>query len=295
MKHFLFLFIYGVMISVILAACGTNRDQQGQTTASTYIENKGSDTIVNLALAWAEAYQQVRPEVAISVTGGGTGTGLAALANGTVDIANASRAIKPEEDAQAERAGFDPQEFIIARDAIAVIVHPNNPVSELTLEQVSAIFRGEFNNWSEVGGEDRIIVRVSRETNSGTHVYFLEEVIRLGNNDDHNIFSPTTLLLPSSEGIIAEVSDNPNAIGYDGLGYITPHVKVVAISPLDRDDYVFPSLETVNDGSYPISRDLYMYTRDIPTGIVLDYLQWLRSEEAQAIVTDLGFVPYIED
>jgi phosphate transport system substrate-binding protein len=295
MKRFIFLLMIVAIFSVFLAACGAGRNQQGQTTASTYIENKGSDTIVNLALAWAEAYQQVRPEVAISVTGGGTGTGLAALANGTVDIANASRAIKPEEDAQAERAGFDPQEFIIARDAIAVIVHPENPVNELTLEQVSAIFRGEFNNWSEVGGEDRIIVRVSRETNSGTHVYFLEEVIRLGNDEDHAIFSPTTLLLPSSEGIIAEVSDNPNAIGYDGLGYITPHVKVVSISPLGRDDYVFPSLETVNDGAYPISRNLFMYTRDVPTGIVLDYLQWLRSEEAQAIVTELGFVPYIED
>jgi phosphate transport system substrate-binding protein len=295
MKRFIFVILFVAFFSAFLAACRPDRDQQGQATASTYIENKGSDTIVNLALAWAEAYQQVRPEVAISVTGGGSGTGLAALANGTVDIANASRAIKPEEDAQAERAGFDPQEFIIARDAIAVIVHPDNPVSELTLEQVSAIFRGEFNNWSEVGGEDRIIVRVSRETNSGTHVYFLEEVIRLGNDDDHAIFSPTTLLLPSSEGIIAEVSDNPNAIGYDGLGYITPHVKVVSISPLDRDDYVYPSLETVNDGSYPISRDLYMYTRDVPSGVVLDYLQWLRSEQAQAIVTELGFVPYIED
>jgi phosphate transport system substrate-binding protein len=296
MKRLTILIICISFFSILLAACASDRrDQAGQDTASTYIENKGSDTIVNLALAWAEAYQQVRPEVAISVTGGGTGTGLAALANGTVDIASASRAIKPEEEAELERAGFDPQEFIIARDAIAVIVHPDNPVSQLTLEQVSAIFRGEINNWSEVGGEDRIIVRVSRETNSGTHVYFLEEVIRLGNRDDRRIFSPTTLLLPSSEGIIAEVSDNPNAFGYDGLGYITPHVKVVSISPLGTDDYIFPSLETVNDGTYPISRDLFMYTRDIPTGVVLDYLTWLRSPEAQAIVTELGFVPYIED
>jgi phosphate transport system substrate-binding protein len=117
----------------------------------------------------------------------------------------------------------------------------------------------------------------------------------LGNDDDHAIFSPTTLLLPSSEGIIAEVSDNPNGIGYDGLGYITPHVKVVAISPLGDDNYVLPSLETVNDGSYPISRDLYMYTLDQPTGVILDYLEWLRSDQAQKIVTDLGFVPYLED
>jgi len=296
MKRPIILICIALLVGASLSACSTGRRaQQGQTTASTYIENKGSDTIVNLALAWAEAYQQVRPDVAISVTGGGTGTGLAALANGTVDIANASRPIKPEEEAAAERAGFDPEEFIIARDAIAVIVHPNNPVNKLTLEEVAAIFKGEINNWREVGGEDRIIVRVSRETNSGTHVYFLEEVIRLGNSNDKSIFSPNTLLLPSSEGIIAEVSDNPNAIGYDGLGYITPHVKVLAISPLGTEKYIMPSLETVNDGTYPISRDLYMYTRDTPTGVVLDYLNWLRSEQAQAIVTELGFVPYLED
>jgi phosphate transport system substrate-binding protein len=295
MKRLTFLTIILILFAFLLTACAPGRrDQEGQATASTYIENKGSDTIVNLALAWAEAYQQVRPEVAISVTGGGTGTGLAALANGTVDIANASRPIKAEEEALAERAGFDPEEFVIARDAIAVIVHPDNPVDELTLEEVAAIFKGEINNWSEVGGEDRIIVRVSRETNSGTHVYFLEEVIRLGNNKDRSIFSPTTLLLPSSEGIIAEVSDNPNAIGYDGLGYITPHVKVVAVSPLGTEQYIIPSLDTVNDGTYPISRDLYMYTRDIPTGVVLDYLTWLRGDEAQAIVRELGFVPYLE-
>jgi phosphate transport system substrate-binding protein len=295
MKRLTFLTIILILFAFLLTACAPGRrDQEGQATASTYIENKGSDTIVNLALAWAEAYQQVRPEVAISVTGGGTGTGLAALANGTVDIANASRPIKAEEEALAERAGFDPEEFVIARDAIAVIVHPDNPVDELTLEEVAAIFKGEINNWSEVGGEDRIIVRVSRETNSGTHVYFLEEVIRLGNNKDRSIFSPTTLLLPSSEGIIAEVSDNPNAIGYDGLGYITPHVKVVAVSPLGTEQYIIPSLDTVNDGTYPISRDLYMYTRDIPTGVVLDYITWLRGDEAQAIVRELGFVPYLE-
>jgi phosphate transport system substrate-binding protein len=296
MKRIFSFVILLVIFSFFLSACSAgDREPQGQTTASTYIENKGSDTIVNLALAWAEAYQQVRPEVAISVTGGGSGTGLASLANGTVDIANASRPMKAEEEAQIERTGSKVQEHVIARDAIAVIVHPDNPVSKLTLEQVAMIFKGEINNWSEVGGEDRIIVRVSRETNSGTHVYFLEEVIRLGNDEDHAIFSPTTLLLPSSEGIIAEVSDNPNGIGYDGLGYITPHVKVVAISPLGDDNYVLPSLETVNDGSYPISRDLYMYTLDQPTGVILDYLEWLRSDQAQKIVTDLGFVPYIED
>ena len=247
---------------------------------------------MNLALAWAEQYQQQFPQVRISVTGGGSGTGLTALINGTVDIANASRQIKTEELEAARKAGYDPQEFVIARDAIAILVNPSNPVDHLTLEQLSLIYRGEINNWSEVGGEDREIVRLSRETNSGTHVYFLESVIRKGNSNDKSIFSADTLLLPSSEGIIAEVKDNPNAIGYDSLGYITPDVKLLGISSLENpDDFILPSLVTVNNNTYLISRDLYMYTLDEPVGVIQDYMDWIRSDEAQKIVSELGFIP----
>jgi phosphate transport system substrate-binding protein len=247
--------------------------------------------MVNLALAWAERYQAEHPEVSISVTGGGSGTGLAALINNTLELANASRQIKPEEVQQAKANGVDPQEFVVARDAIAVIVNPTNPVKELTLQQISLIYRGKINNWREIGGENRPIVRLSRETNSGTHVYFLETVIRLGSSIDKSIFSADTLLLPSSEGIIAEVSDNPNAIGYDGLGYITPQVKKVAVASKEGGAYILPSAETVNAGTYPIARDLYMYTSKVPTGAIKDYLEWVVSPEAQKIVTDLGFVP----
>ena len=255
------------------------------------IENKGSDTIVNLALAWAERYQEIHPEVRISVTGGGSGTGIAALINGTVDIANASRQIKPEELQAAKANGVDPVEFVIARDAIAVIVNPGNPVGRLNLQQISDIYSGKIDNWSEVGGEDRPIVRLSRETNSGTHVYFLEEVLRLGRKNDKTLFSRDTLLLPSSEGITAEIRDNPNAIGYDGLGYVTSDVKVVAVAQPGSQDYVLPSAETVNSGEYPIARDLYMYTPGEPAGRVKKYLDWIFSPEAQQIVTELGFVP----
>ncbi len=248
--------------------------------------------MVNLALAWAEAYQNVHPEVRLSVTGGGSGTGISSLINGTVDIANASRAIQSQEIALAKGQGFTPTEFIVARDAIGVIVNPNNPVKRLTLQQISKIFKGEYTNWKQVGGEDRPIVRVSRETNSGTHVYFLETVIRLGNSNDNSIFSPDTLLLPSSEGIVSEVSDNPNAIGYDGLGYITPQVKTLAVAPNEKSPYVFPSVATVNDKSYPIARDLYMYTHDQPQGIIRDYIDWVRTTEGQKIVAQLGFIPY---
>jgi phosphate transport system substrate-binding protein len=290
-----FILLGGIFLC-LLAACQPQQGGQGNAAqpvkTSAYIENKGSDTIVNLALAWAEKYQTVKPDVSISVTGGGTGTGLTALVNKTVDIANASRQIKPEELSAAKAVGLNPQEFVIARDAIAVIVNPENPVNHLTLQQLSQIYRGEISNWKEVGGEDRPIVRLSRETNSGTHVYFLESVVRLGNSKDKTIFSPDTLLLPSSEGIISEVRDNPNAIGYDGLGYVTQEVKLVALSALKTPDtYVLPSAATVSDNTYVISRNLYMYTPNPPTGAVKDYLDWILTPEAQQIVTDLGFVP----
>ena len=152
----------------------------------------------------------------------------------------------------------------------------------------------KFNNWKDVGGEDRPIVRLSRETNSGTHVYFLETVIRLGNSKDKSIFSSDTLLLPSSEGIISEVRDNPNAIGYDGLGYITPEVKTVAVGKQAGGPYVMPSVETVNNKTYPVSRNLFMYTHGQPTAAVKDYLDWVGSAEARKIVSDLGFVPILK-
>ena len=283
-------------LSIALALFGvsctpTNSSPSSSQDATAYIENKGSDTIVNLALAWAEQYQADHADVRISVTGGGSGTGIAALVNGTVDIANASRQIKPEEVTEAEAKGIQPVEFVIARDAIAVIVNPENPVSELTLQQISDIYSGKINNWKEVGGEDRPIVRLSRETNSGTHVYFLETVLRLGDKNNKTLFSMDTLLLPSSEGIIYEVRQNPNAIGYDGLGYVPHDLKMIAIAKEQGGAYVLPSADTVNDGTYPIARDLYMYTAGQPTGAVKAYLDWILSPAAQAIVTKLGFVP----
>jgi phosphate transport system substrate-binding protein len=192
---------------------------------------------------------------------------------------------------EAKTNGVDPVEHIIARDAIAVIVNPNNPVSELSLKQISDIYSGKIKNWSEVGGEDRPIVRLSRETNSGTHVYFLETVLRLGNSEDPTLFSTDTLLLPSSEGIIAELRQNPNAIGYDGLGYVPKDLKMIAIAEQEGGAFVLPSIATVNDKTYPIARDLYMYTNGEPSGVIKQYLDWIISDEAQQIVADLGFVP----
>lgn len=284
-----------LLVSLLfLTACGGGSGQPSSPTqASASIQNKGSDTMVNLALAWAERYQAEHPDVSLSVTGGGSGTGIAALVNGTVDIANASRVMTNDEKKQAEANGITPVEFVVSRDAITVIVNPENPVRQLTLQQISDIYSAKFNNWSEVGGDDRPIVRLSRETNSGTHVYFLETVLRLGDKTNPTLFSTDTLLLPSSEGIINEVRQNPNAIGYDGLGYVPPDLmnSVIAVARDASGPYVIPSIATVNDNSYPVARDLYIYTAGEPAGAIKDYINWILSPEAQAIVADLGFVP----
>ena len=278
----------------IMAGCGGSASEAGEPGGSggtVVIQNKGSDTLVNLALAWAETYMEVYPQVRISVTGGGSGTGIAALINGTVDIANASRKIKTEEFEAADAQGAAPVELVVARDAIAVVVNPANPVERLTLPQLSDIYTGRTTNWQEVGGEDRPVVVLSRESNSGTYVYFLENVVRMGDKDSELLFSPDALLMPSSEGISAEIRQNPNAIGYDGLGYVTPDQKVVAVARSGtNEEWVLPSVQTVNDGSYAISRPLYMYTVGEPSGKIREYLDWILSD-GQVLVRELGFVP----
>jgi phosphate transport system substrate-binding protein len=280
-----------LLILALLSGCAPRQvGADGQPSASLIIQNKGSDTLVNLALAWAEAYMKLHPEVRISVTGGGSGIGIAALINGTLDIANASREMKKEEIAAAKANGITPVEFTVARDAIAVVVHPDNPVEQLTLQEIADIYTGRITNWREVGGEDRPIVLLSRESNSGTYVYFLENVIRLGKSSSKALFSPDTLLMPSSEGISVEVRENRNAIGYDGLGYVTPDQKVIAVARDGRSPYILPSAESVNNNSYPVARALYMYTPGEPTGQVKTFLDWIMAD-GQAIVPTLGFVP----
>ena len=279
----------------LLTACVGQAASADETTAgatSRAIQNKGSDTLVNLALAWAEAYRVVEPDVSIAVTGGGSGTGIAALINGTVDIANASREMKESEIEEARSNGIEPVEHTVAIDALAIIVNQANPVSQLTIDQIADIFTGRVTNWQEVGGNDAPIILVSRETNSGTHVYFLEEVIRKGDSESTDVFAPQTLLMPSSVGITSEVQRNPNAIGYDGLGYTDPeHEKLIAVARDADSPFVVPSVATGADGTYPISRPLYMYTSAEPGAAIAAYLEWVLGPDAQQIVADLGFVP----
>jgi phosphate transport system substrate-binding protein len=284
--------------ALLMAGCargGPNGGKEGApgsapAAAAASFQNTGSDTLVNLALAWAERYMALHPEVRISVTGGGSGTGIASLINGTIQIANASREMSPEEIALAKKNGINPVRFIVALDAIAVVVNPENPVHGLTLKQISDMYTGRITRWSAVGGEDRPIVLLSRESNSGTYVYFLEQVIRLGDAKSRILFSPETLLMPSSEGIGAEVRQNPNAVGYDGLGYVTKEQKMIAVARADGLPFVLPSAPTVLNKSYPIARPLYMYTAGQPTGAVKAYLDWIM-RDGQKTVTDLGFVP----
>ena len=282
------------VVAIIGSLCACSRqDAAGDGRAdesALVLENKGSDTLVNLALAWAEAYMAARPQVRISVTGGGSGTGIAAMINGTVDIANASRAMKDVEKEAARENGYEPVELTVARDAIAVVVHPDNSVDQLSLQQISDMYTRKVTNWRDVGGDDRPIVLLSRESNSGTYVYFLENVIRQGDKQSDLLFSPDTLLMPSSEGISTEIRQNVNAIGYDGLGYVTDDQKMVAVATDPDGPFVLPSVASVNDGSYPIARPLYMYTPGEPSGEMAEYLEWVTTE-GQSLVSELGFVP----
>ncbi len=270
----------------------------GSTAAAATLEIAGSDTLVNLALKWAETYMSLHPEVRISVSGGGSGTGIASLINGTIQIADASRKMSAEEIAEAKKNGVTPVEFTVAMDAIAVVINPENRILGLTLSQLSEIYKGSITSWKTVGGADRPIVLLSRESNSGTYMYFLEQVVRLAQKNDTALFSPETLLMPSSQGISVEVKQNPNAIGYDGLGYVTSDQKMVAVAREPGAPYVLPSVRTVQDGSYPISRPLYMYTAGQPTGLVKEYMDWILGSapgEGQTLVQNMGFVPLIRE
>ena len=283
------------LAAVLTAGCAVHGPASSAASAvapapEAAFQDTGSDTLVNLALAWAERYMSENPQVRISVTGGGSGTGIASLINGTVQIANASREMSAEEMAEAKKNGITPVRFTVALDAIAVVTNPRNPVQGLTLQQLSDMYTGRITRWSDVGGADEPIVLLSRESNSGTYVYFLEQVVRRGDSKSKALFSPETLLMPSSQGIGTEVQQNPHAIGYDGLGYVTSEQKMIAVARTAAGPYVLPSVRTVLDKTYPVSRPLYMYTAGEPTGAVKRYLDWIVGD-GQKLVRDVGFVP----
>jgi phosphate transport system substrate-binding protein len=273
------------MLIMGLAACS----RQNQQASS--IQIKGSDTMVNLGQAWAEAFMKANPKVSVAVTGGGSGTGIAALLSRTCDIAELSRELKPEEIAMAKERGFDPQQITVALDGLAVVVHPANPLSQLTMDQLAAIFSGTVTNWKEIGGADLPIVVLSREVNSGTHVYFKEHVLRRGQQQSQVEFAANALMLPSSQAIADEVDQNPGAIGYYGMGYISPREKALAIAKDAASPFVPPTIDNVVSQAYPISRPLLMVTRGRPQGLVADFINYVLGPDGQKVVVKIDFVP----
>ena len=252
---------------------------------------KGSDTMVNLVQTWAEEFMKKNPDSFIAVTGGGSGTGLASLISGSCDMAASSREIKKQEIELAKKKNVDPKEFKVALDGLAVVVHPQNPVSRLTMDQLSGIFTGKIKNWKELGGRDAKIVVLSREVNSGTHVYFKEHVLRKGDSQSKEEFTPEALLLPSSQAIADEVKSNLDAIGYYGMGYIGKDHKAVAVAKQAGLAFVSPSVDNVISGDYPISRPLFMYSNGEPHGLVKNFLDYILSAEGQVLVSKMDFVP----
>lgn len=285
LKRNAFLLGTAITASLLLTACGGGQDRQ-------VIQNKGSDTLVNVAQAWAEAYQKVDPATVVAVSGGGSGTGIAALINGTVDIANASRAMKDKEIKLARDGGHDPIEHIVGYDALAVYLHADNPLTDISIEQLAQIYGdgGTFLNWTDLGVEvpgckDQEIVVISRQNNSGTFAYFRKTILgkgdfRLGTRDMHG-----------SKDVVDLVENTACAIGYSGLAYATDHVKLACISQQTGGECTSPSVATASDRSYPIARPLFMYTSGEPTGYVGEYLNWIKSNEGQCIILKKGYAP----
>ena len=255
------------------------------------IQIKGSDTMVNLGQSWAEAFSAKHPEVNIAVTGGGSGTGISAILAGTCDIAQSSRDITSEEKAKAESSGTSLKETTVAYDGIAVIVNPANPLSQLTTSQLADIFSGKITNWKEAGGNDSPILILSRERNSGTHVFFLEHIVRRGNAKGPEEFASSALMMPSSQAIVQEVQSSEAGIGYVGIGYVTPQLKVLPVAQKAGAPAILPNIDTVQSGQYPISRPLLFLTRGEPQGEIKSFIDFVLGAEGQDIVKTLDFVP----
>ncbi len=249
---------------------------------------KGSDTLVNLSATWAEAFMKANPSIEVSVTGGGSGVGLAALLNGTTDIANASRDVKDSEIKKGIEGGIDVVGTDVALDGIAIVVNKDNPLTEITLHQLKQIYTGDVNNWQSINGQDLKIMAVSRETSSGTYVFMQEVALEKAD------YAASVLLMPATSAIIEAVASDTPAIGYVGLGYAAQagdRVKVLAVKADADAPGVVPNNDTVKSGQYPLARPLHCYTNGEPKGNVKAFLDFCLGPEGQALVSEMGFVP----
>jgi phosphate transport system substrate-binding protein len=293
-----------LVLGYLLMGCNSTPDNKSNATTNTANSTSstlsgsfkiiGSNTVTPLSSVWAENFMKDNPQVSISVSGPGSGAGIAALIDGTTDICQSSRLITAKEIDQAKAKGVNPYEVQVASDALSIIVNPSNPVSELTTAQLSAIYTGKIINWKEVGGNDAAIVVLSRDTNSGTHVFFKEHVVQmagLSTADKKLEYGSKVMLLPSTEEGVSQVAANPKAIFYAGLGYVNDTVKPIAVKKTATDISVRPSVATSLDGTYPVSRPLLYYTNGNPTGVIKSYIDYCLSAAGQEEVLKAGFVP----
>jgi phosphate transport system substrate-binding protein len=279
-------FIIIFVLAAKLKSMGT-RESGYDRAKMHYLTIKGSDTMVHLTSEWAETFMNDYPEINVSVTGGGSGTGIAALINGTTDICIASREIKENERMQAEQKGITPVEVPVAEDAIVVIVNPDNPVSELTMEQMKEIFSGAVSNWNQIGGPDRPIFVLSRESSSGTYVFFQERVLSKAD------YTYRARLMPGTSAVVQNVSADIWSVGYVGLGYALEainHIKIILVKIDEKSPPVIPSEESVKKAEYPIARLLYFYINGNPQGLVKKFIEFCLSNKGQKIVTETGYV-----
>ncbi|MBM3143147.1 MAG: PstS family phosphate ABC transporter substrate-binding protein [Chloroflexi bacterium] len=290
-KWFMLPVVVMLVTALVLAGCSA---ETGSGGLSDSIKIIGSNTVTPLSSVWAEDFMKANPKVSIAVSGPGSGAGIAALIDGMTDICQSSRTIKQSEIDQAKAKGVNPYEIQVASDGLSVVLHPSNPVSELTIAQLSAIYTNQITNWKEVGGNDAPIVVLSRDTNSGTHVFFKEHVVQMAGLPTQNTkleYGSNVLFLPSTEQGVSEVARNSNAIFYPGLGYVTSQVKLVKIKKTASDPSILSSEKTVLDGTYLIARPLLFYTNGVPTGIIKAFIDYCLSPEGQNKVTEVGYVP----
>ena len=261
------------------------------------MQNVGSDTMVNLAQAWAEAYHGVKPDISVEVLGGGSGVGISSLINGTCDIANSSRKLEKEEEekATAKYGGKHPTEHLVGYDALAIYVHPSNPITDISVEQLSEIYKagGKFTKWSEIGvtmpaGQDQFVL-ASRQSNSGTYHYFREAV--LGKKSD---MRQGAREMSGSKDVVELVAGTPSAIGFSGIGYRTDKVKVIRVSKKTGEPSVEPTIQTTLDKTYPIARPMFMYVPPTAKPEAEEYIKWILTAPGQKIVIESGYVPLAE-
>ncbi|WP_192821850.1 phosphate ABC transporter substrate-binding protein [Rufibacter sp. LB8] len=280
-----------LVVTLLLGACGESgkkenvENDKSSANATSSVTIKGSDTVLPLAQQQAERYMAKNSGASLTVVGGGTGVGLSALQEGTTDIAMASRGLKTEEKLKLKGAKIDTRETLIAYDALSIIVHPKNNVSQLTREQLESIFTGKVTNWKEVGGNDEKIVAYSRETSSGTYEFFKEHVL------DKKNYANNILMMPATGSIVQSVSQTTGAIGYIGLAYESNQVKSLKVSYDQGKTFVAPSMESAKDKTYPISRPLFFFYNATSESKVKPFIDYVLSDEGQKTVQETGYIP----